>query len=290
MTTNTKNNFEKIASSLKRVRDATNLPYNTVFRRFFLDELAILISSSPYGQEFVFKGGLVLSNMLGIATRQTRDVDATYLKDINEIEDKLQKIFKDDSRNGINFKTIKTEAIMHGIGIRAKIVGTINNIKETIELDVSPYKPSPSSPIEYSYVNLYANDTQNIMVDAIEKILAEKLHAIIHHGIKGSRYKDYLDIYLIFENKELFHFDVDLMFDTFASVFKNNNETLDKDSFLKTVTIIKENPTIHHNVDNYIKTKTKLTIDASKVINTVIDALYLTERIWHDRQKELHLE
>lgn len=55
-----------------------NLDIQEVYQRFILEEFAQMISHSKHKEQFIIKGGFVVSALLGFQTRMTRDIDATY--------------------------------------------------------------------------------------------------------------------------------------------------------------------------------------------------------------------
>ena len=57
------------------IADKTGLPFNTVLTHFFLEAVLSRIAASEGSKNLIFKGGLLLSNILGIENRTTIDID-----------------------------------------------------------------------------------------------------------------------------------------------------------------------------------------------------------------------
>lgn len=51
----------------------------TVIQNFMFERLLERISKSEYRNKFILKGGILISSIVGIATRSTMDVDATVV-------------------------------------------------------------------------------------------------------------------------------------------------------------------------------------------------------------------
>lgn len=57
------------------IASQTGLPFNTVLTHFFLEVILSRIAVSKGCKNFIFKGGFLLSNILGIKSRTTVDID-----------------------------------------------------------------------------------------------------------------------------------------------------------------------------------------------------------------------
>lgn len=72
------------------------------------------LANSKYRENFVLKGGLLLSSIMGIDNRTTMDMD-TCIKGIELEEESIKKIlneiFNIDIEDGVIFELLKTEAI-----------------------------------------------------------------------------------------------------------------------------------------------------------------------------------
>lgn len=51
----------------------------TVIQNFMFERLLERISKSEYRNKFILKGGILISSIVGIATRSTMDMDATVV-------------------------------------------------------------------------------------------------------------------------------------------------------------------------------------------------------------------
>lgn len=57
------------------IANNTGLPFNTVLTHYFLEIILSRIAASDGSKHFIFKGGFLLSNILGINTRTMADID-----------------------------------------------------------------------------------------------------------------------------------------------------------------------------------------------------------------------
>lgn len=68
-------NKNKLNSIIQKVSATTGIVYNSVLAYYFMEDILSRISKSNYKDNFIFKGGFLLSNIVGISTRATVDMD-----------------------------------------------------------------------------------------------------------------------------------------------------------------------------------------------------------------------
>lgn len=175
--TNTNTANQKIKSILLKLRNATGVDYNTLFKRYFMDEFMSLVAESPYKDDFVFKGGIILSKMFGLDIRQTEDIDMMHLGDNDTVVDKIKEIIKSPSKNGVIFKLKKSKNIIEGrpnengdVGRMVEIEYQLNNMKNVFSIDIGPSVSFPIPPQDYHYNSISGTDNNfYLKVDALEK-------------------------------------------------------------------------------------------------------------------------
>lgn len=163
----------------------------------FLDRLSI----SSYKDNFIIKGGCLLSSIMGIDMRTTMDIDTNItglsfaLENINKIIFEIISIDVDDN---VSFKIINIEEIKEGQeydGYRFTLLCKFENIKVNFHLDISTGDIITPRAIEYSYKKILEDEYISVMAYNNETIIAEKLQTILDKKIGNSRMKDYYDIY-----------------------------------------------------------------------------------------------
>lgn len=66
---------DSVTQRLRNKSQELSLDYNTLLSRYFFDEFLKLLAKSEYKNNFVLKGGMLLSFVLGIDNRSTQDID-----------------------------------------------------------------------------------------------------------------------------------------------------------------------------------------------------------------------
>ena len=67
--------YNELFEKSKKLAKESGLTQLELYQRFMFERILERISLSKYNENFVLKGGLLLSAMLGINSRSTRDMD-----------------------------------------------------------------------------------------------------------------------------------------------------------------------------------------------------------------------
>ena len=70
------------------------MPSNVILQNYFFDAFIKRLACSKYSENFIFKGGFLLSTSLGIDFRSTMDIDFLLLK-LSLEKEKIEKVFKE---------------------------------------------------------------------------------------------------------------------------------------------------------------------------------------------------
>ena len=159
------------------------------------------ISLSKYNNNFILKGGLLLSAIFGIKSRSTRDIDIS-VKGIDVSEEKMVQVLNEilsmDINDGVKFEVVDVTDIRaddeYG-GNKYHIVGKLENLKVALEIDISTGDEITPKELNYEYISLFEDKKIHIDTYNIETILAEKIQTILVRGKYNTRMKDYYDIY-----------------------------------------------------------------------------------------------
>lgn len=75
-------NSTSLKAKVSNLAKSTNIPNKYLIQNFMFESLLKRISISKYKDNFVIKGGLLLSSIFGVNLRSTMDLDTT-IKGIN---------------------------------------------------------------------------------------------------------------------------------------------------------------------------------------------------------------
>lgn len=114
-----------------------------LFRNYIMERFLERLSLSPYRGNFILKGGMLVSAMVGLDTRSTLDIDTTIKNlplSVESAESILAEIIFVPVDDGVLFKIERISKIMDETdygGIRASMTATIDTMKTPLKLDIS---------------------------------------------------------------------------------------------------------------------------------------------------------
>ena len=165
----------------------------------FLERIAL----SKYRNNFILKGGMLVAAIVGLDTRATLDIDTT-IKSINLSKEKAERIVNEiiavDINDGMRFQISRITDIMEKHeypGIRIVLHSTLENLRQTVKIDISTGDVITPGAIEYSYRLMFEDRAISLWAYNIETLLAEKLETIMARGIANTRMRDFYDIHII---------------------------------------------------------------------------------------------
>lgn len=105
---------EQLKVQIRSFASKRNLQPQEVLQMFLLERILERLSKSEYKNNFILKGGLLISSMIGITERTTMDMDTTVTginMDEKQIEKVIREILMTDVNDGIKFEFEKPEPI-----------------------------------------------------------------------------------------------------------------------------------------------------------------------------------
>lgn len=172
---------------------------------------------------------------------------------VNEVENIFNDIFNIDLKDNVHFKIISIKNIrienLYG-GYRLNVLSTFETNKTYITIEIMTGDIITPKEIQYHYKCFFQNKTIPILAYNIETILAEKLHAIISHGTLTTRLKDYYDVYVLMQNKNIIY-DEKLLVKAVNNTFKNRQKIVDTLEFKQIINEIAEDKHIQKLWKNY---------------------------------------
>lgn len=185
----------------KEIENKYDLNYYEILQRYMFERVLERISVSKYQDNFILKGGLLLSAMFGIDNRMTKDMDAT-ITGIDVSKDKMLKVLNEilsiNLNDGVKFDVAQITDIREDDeygGNKYHIVGKLQSLKVNLEIDISTGDKVTPKELKYKYPLIFEDRTIMISSYNIETILAEKIETILKRGTFNSRMKDFYDIY-----------------------------------------------------------------------------------------------
>ena len=197
-------NIESIKGKIRSMAEKKNLKSQEVLQIYFFERFLERLSKSNYKNNFVIKGGFLISSLIGIENRTTMDMDTTIkgipLKEekIKEIVDEIININVDD---GIKFEIKDISYIREEDeyeNFRISLIANVGKTKNPMKLDLTTGDAITPREIEYTYPCIFSKEDIKIMAYSLETILAEKYETIIRRNITTTRMRDFYDLYTLY--------------------------------------------------------------------------------------------
>lgn len=175
----------QLKAIIKRKAKETNISAQLVMQNYMLERLLERISLSKYRQNFIIKGGFLISSIVGLDTRATMDLDAT-IKGLSLTQNSIKSIFLEicnlEVDDDIVFEIIDIHDIREGDiypGIRVALKAIYKPINVTLTVDVTTGDIVTPKEIEYTHPMLFDNKTISVLSYNIETILSEKIETVL---------------------------------------------------------------------------------------------------------------
>ena len=212
----------------KEMENKYDLNYYEILQRYMFERVLERISVSNYQDNFILKGGLLLSAMFGIGNRMTKDMDAT-ITGIDVSKDKRLKVLNEilsiNLKDAVKFDVVDITDIREDDeygGNKYHIVGKLQSLKFNLEIDISTGDKVTPRELKYKYPLIFEDRTIMITSYNIETILAEKIETVLWRGVFNSRMKDFYDIYY-FLTKLRKDIDINILKEAVDNTFTKRN-------------------------------------------------------------------
>ncbi len=182
---------------------ARRVDFNLLLARYAIERFLYRMSQSPYADQFVLKGAMLLQIWLPEAGRPTRDLDLLGFGDLSA--GRLRQIFaavcdQPVAADGCQFHadSVTVAAIRaedeYG-GQRVILDGRLGNARLRVQVDIGigDHVTPPAEWIEYP--TLLDFPRPRLRAYRVETTIAEKLHAMVVLDLQNSRMKDFFDVW-----------------------------------------------------------------------------------------------
>ena len=195
---------EQIKGAIRNISKETGTNPNSLLQMCLFEGILEKLSKSKYCENFILKGGLLISSLIGVDMRSTLDMDATIkglpvhetnIKTIlNEILD--VKIDIDIQYELVALKPIREDGVYEDFCATIRCI--FGKINATLRIDITTGDAITPKEMNYGYPRILEDGIIPIMSYTLETILAEKFETITSRNITTTRAKDFYDLYIIY--------------------------------------------------------------------------------------------
>lgn len=199
---------EQLKGAIRSMAAKKNLRAQEVLQMFLFERIIDRLAASSFRDNFILKGGLLISSMIGIGERTTMDMDTTVRgiqMEENEIVAAVRQIISTDVNDGISFEYVKIEPIREEDAynnFRVHLRAKYGKIDSPMKIDVTTGDVITPAAIQYNYPLIFDEKTVSIMAYTLETVLAEKYETIIRRNIGTTRARDFYDLHTLFRSRK----------------------------------------------------------------------------------------
>ena len=248
---------EQLKGSIRSMAARKNLRAQEVLQMFLFERILERLANSTYKDNFILKGGLLISSMIGIGERTTMDMDTTVRGiqiEEDEIVKAIQEIISVDVGDGINFEYESIEPIREDdaynnfrIHLRAKY----GKIDSPMKIDVTTGDIITPAAIQYDFPMLFEDKSVSVMAYTLETILAEKYETILRRNVGTTRARDYYDLHTLFRSRKD-EIRPDVLKAAVLHTAEKRDSVKDIEDWQEIIADIKTEPLMQSLWDNYV--------------------------------------
>jgi len=174
-----------------------------LLRTYMTERFLERLSQSSYKNNFIIKGGMLITAMVGIQSRSTMDLDTTikgFTLNQDELESIINQICLININDGVTFEIKSFSEIMDEAdypGVRISMNCFYDNIRIPMKLDISTGDVITPKEIAFKYQLMFEKREIALLAYNIETVLAEKIETIIARNITNTRMRDFYDIHVL---------------------------------------------------------------------------------------------
>lgn len=177
-----------------------------LLRTYMTERFLERLSQSSYKNNFIIKGGMLITAMVGIQSRSTMDLDTTikgFTLNQDELESIINQICLININDGVTFEIKSFSEIMDEAdypGVRISMNCFYDNIRIPMKLDISTGDVIIPKEVAFKYQLMFEKREIALLAYNIETVLAEKLETIIARNITNTRMRDFYDIHVLLKS------------------------------------------------------------------------------------------
>ncbi len=204
-------NAMQLKSFIKTRAIELNLRPQQMLHTYYMECFVNRLAHSDYVDNFILKGGYLISNLIGFQARTTMDVDTTVKNfpiDESAMTAALTHVCQVPVEDDFTFELDHLERIREEDdyqGLRAFLNVSYGEIRGTLTMDITAGDSIYPAIQQMFFKRNFDNSLIKAWSYPVENILAEKLETIITRDEFNTRPRDYYDVYML---TKLVEFDV----------------------------------------------------------------------------------
>lgn len=174
-----------------------------LIRNYAMERFLERVVLSKYKDNFILKGGMLVSAMVGLDNRATMDIDTTirnFPLDCEHAEQIVEEIAAIPIDDNICFEIKDVSNIMDEAeygGVRLSLDAYLDTAKIPLKIDISTGDVVTPAEITYHYKLMFEQRYILLWAYTLETVLAEKIETVLVRTVFNTRLRDFYDLYIL---------------------------------------------------------------------------------------------
>jgi predicted nucleotidyltransferase component of viral defense system len=199
-----KNMAASVKGRLLNMARAQERGFDILLVRYALERLLFRLSQSVHRDNYILKGGMLVTQWLDHDNRETRDADFLGFgeDDAATIKAIFAEVMAIESDDGLDFdtKALAATAIREEMeygGIRLKTNAYLDRTRIPVTLDIAFGDALVDAAQSIDYPSLLDMERPSIRAYPPAQVIAEKFQAVVALGLANGRMKDFYDLWAV---------------------------------------------------------------------------------------------
>ena len=161
-----------------------------LIRNYGMERFLERVSLSEHRDNFILKGGMLVSAMVGLENRATMDID-TSIRNM-PLDTIAAKAMVEEI---IDFGTIMDDAEYSGV--RISLNAFLDATRIPLKIDISTGDAITPAAVNYQYKLMFEERYITLWAYNLETVLAEKIETVLSRSVLNTRLRDFYDLYVL---------------------------------------------------------------------------------------------
>jgi len=232
---------KQLKALVRKMSGGNNAKSQIIVRSYIMERFIERLSISPYRNNMILKGGVLMASVIGLNNRSTLDIDASF-KNLSLTEENAKKVVEEiisiQIDDGVTFEIKSAAHIMDEAdysGIRLMLNTTLETMRTPLKIDFSTGDVITLKEVQYPFKLMFEERTIPILAYNLETVLAEKIETFLARGTANTRMRDFYDIYAL-EKTQSHNIDNDIL----KAAFVNTSEKRGSSALVETIDLALE--------------------------------------------------
>ena len=174
-----------------------------LIRNYAMERFLERVALSKYKDNFILKGGMLVSAMVGLQNRATMDIDTTIRNlplDLEHAKQIVEEIAAVEIDDNIRFSIKDVSNIMDEAeygGVRLSLDAFLDTTTIPLKIDISTGDAITPAEITYHYKLMFEQRYISLWAYTLETVLAEKIETVLSRTVFNTRLRDFYDLYIL---------------------------------------------------------------------------------------------